>query len=347
MMNYKKKLKKDKILITGSAGFIGFHVCKIFLEKNYIVYGLDNLNNYYDINLKKNRIKFLKKNYKKFNFLKIDLSNKLELKKIFKKNTFSRVINLAAQAGVRYSLKNPDAYVKSNLVGFCNLIELSKKYEIKHFIYASTSSVYGMNKKQPLRENHNVDHPIQFYAATKRSNELIAHAYSHLFNFPTTGLRFFTVYGPWGRPDMALFLFTKNILDNKPIEIFNNGNHIRDFTYIDDISKSVFNLSKKIPTTNKTKKRKYLPSESTAPFRILNIGNSKPVKLMKYIKQIEIRLNKKAKKKFLPLQTGDIRATLSDTSKLKKLTNYKPNTPISFGINKFIDWYLKYYNVKK
>ena len=207
-MNYKKKLKKDKILITGSAGFIGFHVCKIFLKKNYIVYGLDNLNNYYDVKLKKNRINFLKKNYKKFNFLKVDLSNKLELKKVFKKNIFTKVINLAAQAGVRYSLKNPDAYVKSNLIGFCNLIELSKEHKIKHFVYASTSSVYGMNKKQPLSEKHNVDHPIQFYAATKRSNELIAHAYSHLFNLPTTGLRFFTVYGPWGRPDMALFLFT-------------------------------------------------------------------------------------------------------------------------------------------
>ena len=346
-MNYKKKLKKDKILITGSAGFIGFHVCKIFLEKNYIVYGLDNLNNYYDIKLKKNRINFLKKNYKKFNFLKVDLSNKLELKKVFRKNIFTKVINLAAQAGVRYSLKNPDAYVKSNLIGFCNLIELSKEHKIKHFVYASTSSVYGMNKKQPLSEKHNVDHPIQFYAATKRSNELIAHAYSHLFNLPTTGLRFFTVYGPWGRPDMALFLFTKNILDNKPIEIFNNGNHIRDFTYVDDISRSVFNISKKIPTKNRTKKNKYFPSESMAPFRILNIGNSKPVQLMKYIKQIEIRLNKKAKKKFLPLRRGDIRTTLSDTSKLRKLTNYKPDTSISYGINKFIDWYLKYYNVKK
>jgi len=346
MMVLKMQSKKSKILITGTAGFIGFHVSKIFLENNYDVYGLDNLNNYYDVNLKKNRIKYLNKNYKNFHFLKIDLSNQKKLEAIFKKHFFSKVINLAAQAGVRYSINNPNAYVKSNLIGFCNLIELSKKYKIKHFIYASTSSVYGMNKKQPLSENDNVDHPLLVAAATKRANELIAHSYSHLFNLPTTGLRFFTVYGPWGRPDMALFLFTKNILENKPINIFNNGNHIRDFTYVDDVAKSVFYISKKIPNKNKVIKNKHFPSESSAPFRVVNIGNNKPIKLLEYIKQIEIKLNIKSKKKYLPLQKGDIRMTLADNNKIKKLINFKPNTSIKFGISKFIDWYLKYYNVK-
>ena len=336
-----------KILITGCAGFIGFHLSKKILKKNYTVFGIDNLNNYYDVNLKKDRIKSLKKNYKKFHFLKLDLSNKIKLEKIFKKNFFLKVINLAAQAGVRYSLVNPDAYVKSNLIGFCNLIELSKKHKTRHFIYASTSSVYGMNKKQPLSEKHNVDHPMQFYAATKRSNELIAHSYSHLFNLPTTGLRFFTVYGPWGRPDMALFLFTKNILKNKPIRVFNNGNHIRDFTYVDDVARSVFNISKKIPKKSLQKKLEYFPSESSAPFRVLNIGNNKPIKLMNYIREIEKRLNKKSKKKYLSLQMGDIKQTLADNKKIKKLTNFKPNTSIKYGVNKFIDWYLDYYNYEK
>ena len=347
MMSFKKKLKKDKILITGSAGFIGFHVSKFFLEKNYKVYGIDNLNNYYDVKLKNDRIKLLKNNFKNFKFSKIDISNKKSLEKLFKKNSFDKVINLAAQAGVRYSINNPDAYVKSNLVGFCNLIELSKKNKIKHFIYASTSSVYGMNKKQPLSEKDNVDHPIQFYAATKRANELIAHSYSHLFNLPTTGLRFFTVYGPWGRPDMALFLFTKNILNNKPIKVFNNGNHIRDFTYVDDVAKSVFYISKKIPQNNIKKQSKYLPSESSAPFRVLNIGNNNPINLMSYINEIEKRLNRNSKKRYLSLQRGDIKQTLADNKKIKKLINFKPNTPVKHGVNKFIDWYLDYYNYEQ
>ena len=339
------KLKKSKILITGCAGFIGFHVCKKFLEKNYVVYGLDNINKYYDINLKKNRIKQLKK-FKKFKLFKIDLSNKTQLKKIFKNYSFSKVINLAAQAGVRYSLINPESYVKSNLIGFFNLIELSKTHKIKHFIYASTSSVYGMNNKQTLSEKDPVDHPIQFYAATKRSNELIAHSYSHLFNLPTTGLRFFTVYGPWGRPDMALFLFTKNILKNKPINVFNYGNHVRDFTYVEDIAKSVYLISNKTPHKKKNKK-KYYAFESSAPFRVLNIGNNKPVKLLNYIKQIELKLKKKAIKRYLPLQKGDIKKTLSDSSLLSKIIKFKPKTSIKHGINKFIDWYLDYYNVNE
>ena len=341
------KSKKDKVLITGCAGFIGFHVSKVFLEKNYIVYGIDSLNNYYDINLKKDRLKFLTKNFKNFNFFKTDLSNKDKLEKIFKKNSFSKVINLAAQAGVRYSLINPDEYVKSNLVGFFNIIELSKRNNVRHFVYASTSSVYGMNKKQPLSEKDSVDHPIQFYAATKRSNELIAHSYSHLFNLPTTGLRFFTVYGPWGRPDMALFLFTKNILQNKPIKIFNYGKHERDFTYIDDIAKSVYLVSKKTPYKKNKMKKKYFTYESSSPFRVLNIGNNKPIKLMKYIKQIELNLKKKAKKKFLPLQKGDIKKTLSDSSLLEKIIKFKPNTSIEHGVSQFVNWYCKYYNVNK
>tara|TARA_Y100001958_G_C21245251_1_gene574810 strand:+ start:1464 stop:2504 length:1041 start_codon:yes stop_codon:yes gene_type:complete len=346
MTNYKKKLKKNKILITGSAGFIGFHVCKTFLKNNYSVCGIDNLNDYYDVKLKKDRTNFLKNKFKNYKFIKIDISNKKSLEKLFKIKRFDTVINLAAQAGVRYSIKNPDAYVKSNLQGFCNLIELSTKYKIKHFVYASTSSVYGMNQKQPLSEKDNVDHPIQFYAATKRSNELIAHAYSHLFNLPTTGLRFFTVYGPWGRPDMALFLFTKNILKNKPIEIFNNGDHIRDFTYVDDVAKSVFYVSKKKPKKNKYIKDRIFPAISSAPFRVLNIGNNKPIKLLEYVKQIELKLKKKSKRKYLPLQKGDIRMTLADNKNIKKLIGFTPNTPIKFGINKFINWYLEYYNVK-
>ena len=344
-MNFKTKFRKNKILITGCAGFIGFHVCKTFLKKNYTVYGLDNLNKYYDIKLKKDRIKQLDK-FKNFKFLKIDLSNKPKLKKIFDNYSFSKVINLAAQAGVRYSLINPEAYVKSNLVGFCNLIDLSKTFKIKHFIYASTSSVYGMNTKQPLSEKDTVDHPIQFYAATKRSNELIAHSYSHLFKLPTTGLRFFTVYGPWGRPDMALFLFTKNILKNKPIDIFNYGNHVRDFTYVEDIAKSVYLISNKIPPSKK-KKKKYLTYESPSPFRILNIGNSKPIKLLNYVKQIEIKLKKISIKRYLPLQKGDIKKTLSDSLLLSRIIKFKPKTSVKDGVNKFVDWYLEYYNVGK
>ena len=240
------KSKKNKVLITGSAGFIGFHVCKLFLEKNYNVVGVDNLNSYYDVKLKRNRTRYLKE-YKNFKFVKADICNKMILKNIFKKNKFDKVINLAAQAGVRYSIKNPDAYMKSNLIGFFNIIDLCKIYKISHLLYASTSSVYGLSNKRILSEEDEVDHPIQFYAATKRSNELIAHSYSYLYNLPTTGLRFFTVYGPWGRPDMALFIFTKNMIANKSIDVFNKGNHERDFTFIDDVARSVFKVSKEIP----------------------------------------------------------------------------------------------------
>ena len=338
------KSKKNRVLITGSAGFIGFHVCKLFLEKNYNVVGVDNLNSYYDVKLKRNRTRYLKE-YKNFKFFKADICNKMILKNIFKKNKFDKVINLAAQAGVRYSIKNPDAYMKSNLIGFFNIIDLCKIYKISHLLYASTSSVYGLSNKRILSEEDEVDYPIQFYAATKRSNELIAHSYSYLYNLPTTGLRFFTVYGPWGRPDMALFIFTKNMIANKSIDVFNKGNHERDFTFIDDVARSVFKVSKEIPKKKKFLKNKYKPDESIAPFRILNIGNNKPIKLMKYIKSIEKNLNKVANKNYLPLQMGDIKRTLSNNKKIKKLINFRPNTPVQKGINRFINWYKEYYNV--
>ena len=343
-MSYVMKSKKNKVLITGSAGFIGFHVCKLFLEKNYYVVGVDNLNNYYDVKLKKNRTNFLKK-YKNFKFVKADISNKRILQNIFKKNKFDKVINLAAQAGVRYSIKNPDVYLKSNLVGFFNIIDLCKIYKISHLLYASTSSVYGLSNKRILSEEDAVDHPIQFYAATKRSNELIAHSYSYLYNLPTTGLRFFTVYGPWGRPDMALFIFTKNIMNNKSINVFNKGNHERDFTFVDDVAKSIFRVSNNIPKRKKILKDRYKPDESVAPFRILNIGNNKPINLMTYIETIEKKLNKISKKNYLPLQMGDIRRTLANNKKINNLINFKPNTPVQKGINKFINWFKKYYNV--
>ncbi len=340
------EFKKKKILITGSAGFIGFHVAKLMMKKNHEIIGVDNLNNYYDINLKKKRIKNLiklsKKKKFKFTFHKIDISNSRSLNKIFYKYKFTHVINLAAQAGVRYSLINPDSYVKSNLLGFANLIEQSKNHKIRHFLYASTSSVYGNNSKLPFKESHLADHPIQFYAATKRSNELIAHAYSSLFKIPTTGLRFFTVYGPWGRPDMALYKFTKNIMDGKKIEVFNYGNHERDFTYVEDIAKAVSKLCFKIPKKKKILKESN-PSSSKAPFEIFNIGNNKPVKLMHYIKLIEKNLNKKAKIKFLPIQPGDIKNTLSSNIKLNNYINYKPKITAESGVKKFVDWFKKYH----
>lgn len=323
-----------KILITGSAGFIGFHLAKKLLEKNFSIIGVDNINSYYDVNLKKERLKILKKikRGKKFKFYKCDISNEKKLDNIFKKNKVTHVVNLAAQAGVRYSILNPASYVKSNLVGFANILENCKKYNIKHLLYASTSSVYGANKKMPYKESDNTDNPIQFYAATKKSNEIMAHSYSHLYKLPTTGLRFFTVYGPWGRPDMALFKFTKNILLGKKIDIYNYGKHSRDFTYIDDIIESIYLLIK---------------SKINKPFsRIFNIGKGKSDKLTDYISQIEICLNKKAKKNYIELQKGDIVKTLANTHKLNKIIKKKKFTPINIGILKFINWYLKFYKIK-
>jgi len=313
------------ILITGSAGFIGYHLTEKLLKKNINVTGIDNINNYYDTKLKKNRINELKKN-KKFKFYKIDLCEYTKLDNVIKKNKIKFIIHLAAQAGVRYSIKNPKIYFKSNLEGFFNILEVSRHNKIKHLVFASTSSVYGDTKKFPLNENNRTDHPLSFYAATKKSNEVMAHSYSYIYKLPCTGVRFFTVYGPFGRPDMALFKFTKNIINNQSIELFNNGNHLRDFTYVDDIVDGIYSLIKR-------------HSKKNIPYEIFNIGNGNPKKLKDYLKFIEKKLNSKAKVKKLPLQIGDIFKTHSDIKKLKKYTNYKPKTNIEVGISKFIEWY--------
>ena len=319
------------ILITGSAGFIGYHLTEKLLKKNINVTGIDNINNYYDTKLKKNRINELKKN-KKFKFYKIDLCEYTKLDNVIKKNKIKFIIHLAAQAGVRYSIKNPKIYFKSNLEGFFNILEVSRHNKIKHLVFASTSSVYGDTKKFPLNENNRTDHPLSFYAATKKSNEVMAHSYSYIYKLPCTGVRFFTVYGPFGRPDMALFKFTKNIINNQSIELFNNGNHLRDFTYVDDIVDGIYSLIKR-------------HSKKNIPYEIFNIGNGNPKKLKDYLKFIEKKLNSKAKVKKLPLQIGDIFKTHSDIKKLKKYTKYKPKTDIEVGISKFIEWYKDYYKL--
>lgn len=318
-----------KVLITGCAGFIGFHLSNQLLKKNIEVVGIDNLNSYYDVSLKKNRLKKLKK-YNKFNFYKFDLINKNKLNLILKKNKIKYIVHLAAQAGVRYSIENPETYFKNNLEVFFNIMDLSKENKIKHFIFASTSSVYGENKKFPLSENDNSDNPISFYAATKKANEVMAHSYSYIYKLPCTALRFFTVYGPYGRPDMALFKFTKNIIENKKIDLFNKGKHLRDFTYVDDIVNGIYSLIKK-------------PSKNKTPYNIFNIGNGKSRKLMDYLKNIEKKLGKKALIKNLPLQKGDIIKTHSDISSIKKYSKYTPSTDIDKGISEFIDWYFNYY----
>ena len=333
------------ILITGVAGFIGFHTALSLIEDKNKIIGIDNLNNYYDVGLKKNRLKILNKYKNHFKFYRTDIANEVKIRSIFKKHKIDFVINLAAQAGVRYSLKKPKEYLKSNIIGFFNLINISKDFSVKRFVYASTSSVYGNNLKTPFYEKDTADHPIQFYAATKRSNELIAHAYSSLFKMETVGLRFFTVYGPWGRPDMALFKFVKNISNNKPISVYNFGNHIRDFTYIDDIVKGiklVKNSSKifKIKST----KNNFSPDTSNVKFEIFNIGSGKSTTLLNYIQIIEKELKKKSKKNFFPLQRGDIKKTLSNVSKLKKI-GYKPTVEPKEGIKKFINWYKHYYKI--
>ena len=321
-----------QILITGSAGFIGFHLAKKILDSNLKVIGIDNLNPYYDVNLKKNRIKILKKN-KDFKFYKLDLNQKQKISNIIKKYKIKYIVHLAAQAGVRYSITNPEAYFKSNLEGFFNILQLSKENKIKHLIFASTSSVYGNNKKFPLKENMRTDNPLSFYAATKKSNEVMAYSYANIFKIPSTALRFFTVYGPFGRPDMALFKFAKNIIMNKKIPLFNSGNHTRDFTYIADIVEGIFLLIKK-------------PPKSKIPYRCFNIGNGKPEKLKKFLNLIENNLNIKSKIYNMPLQTGDVKKTHSDISFLKKITNYKPKTRIDDGIKEFIKWYKEYFRIK-
>ena len=334
-------------LITGAAGFIGFHLCKRLLDENHNIIGLDNLNNYYDVKLKEDRLNILKK-YNNFKFYKASLEDKEAIENIFNNNDISIVINLAAQAGVRYSLENPMAYINSNIVGFINILEACRYNKVKHLIFASSSSVYGLNTHIPFSVHDNIDHPISLYAATKKSNELMAHVYSHLFNLPATGLRFFTVYGPWGRPDMALFLFTRSIFEGKPIKVFNNGNMMRDFTYIDDIIEGIVRLIPKVPKANPDwDSANPDPGTSSAPFRIYNIGNNNPVKLSRFIEIIEEKVGKKAIKEYLPMQPGDVPATYADIDDLMRDVGFKPSTPIEEGIGKFVEWFKEYYGYNK
>lgn len=339
-----------KILVTGAAGFIGFHVSKKLLERGDDVVGFDNMNDYYDPTLKQARLDFLVKtagqHVGKFDFIQANLADKVAVDQCFQDHHFDRVIHLAAQAGVRYSLENPMSYVESNIVGFTNILEACRYANTPHLIYASTSSVYGANTTMPFSEKHGVDHPIQFYAATKRANELMAHSYSHLFKLPTTGLRFFTVYGPWGRPDMALFKFTKNIIEGKSIPVFNHGNHTRDFTFVEDIAEGVIRSSDQIAEP-------YLdwnsnqpdPSTSNTPFRIFNIGNNSPVKLIEYIHAIEKAVGKEAILDLLPLQPGDVPDTFADSSALTEKVGYKPSVSVENGVKQFVDWYRDFYRI--
>ena len=332
-----------KILITGSSGFIGFHLSKLLLENGNTIHGIDSMNNYYDVSLKKARLKILLK-YKKFSFSKIDLENNQKIENIFKKFKPKVVIHLAAQAGVRYSIDKPRVYLNSNIDGTFNVIESSHKVKVNHLIMASSSSVYGANKKIPFKEIDKTETQLSIYASTKKANESMAHSYSNIWNIPITMLRFFTVYGPWGRPDMALFKFTKGILENKKIDIYNNGKMYRDFTYIDDIVNGINLLIKKPPAIKQKNKYKNDSLSSVAPFRILNIGNTKKVYLLNFIKEIEKELGKKAIRNYMPLQKGDVKQTLSDTSLLKRITKYNPKTNYKTGIKNFLNWYQEYYN---
>tara|TARA_Y100000741_G_scaffold344810_1_gene309719 strand:- start:27 stop:1031 length:1005 start_codon:yes stop_codon:yes gene_type:complete len=331
-----------KILITGSSGFIGFHLSKLLLEEGNKVHGIDCMNNYYDVKLKKARFNILNK-YKNFSFTKTNLENEKKLKNTFKKFKPKIVIHLAAQAGVRYSIDKPRVYLKSNIDGTFNVIEASHKNKVKHLIMASSSSVYGANKNIPFNEIDKTETQLSIYAATKKSNESMAHAYSNLWKIPITMLRFFTVYGPWGRPDMALFKFTKGILENKKIDIYNYGKMYRDFTYIDDIVNGIKLLINKAPNINQKNKYKNDSLSTIAPFRILNIGNTKKVYLLNFIKQIELILGKKAIRNYMPLQKGDVKQTLSNTKLLKHITGYNPKTNYKIGIKNFITWYKEYY----
>lgn len=340
-------LKITKILITGTAGFIGFHLSKKLLDQSYQIIGIDNLNDYYDPSLKQSRLEILGK-YNNFNFHKVDLKDKVAVDNIFETYQPTHVINLAAQAGVRYSIENPYAYVDSNLTGFMNILEACRNYLVEHLLYASSSSVYGGNKVAPFSTNHNVDHPVSLYAATKKSNELMAHTYSHLYGIPTTGLRFFTVYGPYGRPDMAYFSFTKDILAGKPIKVFNHGKMERDFTYIDDIVEGIVKLIDKAPTANKDwDESKDDLSTSFSPYKIYNIGNNNPVQLMRFINALESALGKEAEKIYMDMQPGDVLRTYADVSDLERDINFKPSTSIEDGLKKFVEWYEEYYKVEK
>ena len=334
-----------KILVTGSAGFIGSMLCLKLLERGDEIIGIDNHNDYYDPKIKEARLKKLKE-YSNYKHYRLDLCDQKDLKDVFKNHQPIKVVNLAAQAGVRYSIENPLAYINSNIVGFTHVLENCRQHKVEHLVYASTSSVYGSNTKMPFSEHDSANHPLSIYAASKKSNELMAHSYSHLFQLPTTGLRFFTVYGPWGRPDMALFKFTKAILDEKPIDVFNHGKHTRDFTYIDDIVEGVIKIIN-VPATINDDWKSDLPdpASSKAPWRIYNIGNNKPVKLMDYIDALEQTLEKKAKINFLPLQPGDVPDTYADVDNLKEKFNYKPSTSVINGVAEFVKWYKYYYKI--
>lgn len=349
-----------KLLVTGTAGFIGFHLARYFLERGYHVYGLDNINEYYDVNLKYSRLEetgitkelieynkeIISQKYPSYRFIKLDLEDQENIFKLFKKEKFDCVLHMAAQAGVRYSLIHPDTYIKSNITGFLSILEACRHHSAGHLIYASSSSVYGMNEQMPFSVKHNVDHPVSLYAASKKSNELMAHTYSYLFGIPVTGLRFFTVYGPWGRPDMALFIFTRSILAGKPIDVFNHGNMERDFTYIDDIVEGIGRMidskPEGIPGWNGHHPD---PSSSRAPYRLYNIGNNQPVQLMDFIEAIEEVLGSTAEKNFLPIQPGDVARTWADTDDLFKEFNYRPSTPVKEGVARFVAWYRSYYKV--
>ena len=339
-------MAKEIVLITGAAGFIGFHLSRLLCKRGYQIVGIDNLNEYYDTGLKYSRLEILKSD-PSFWFQQTDLTNKVELDALFVNHKMTYVINLAAQAGVRYSITNPYTYLESNLHGFLNILEACRHHQTKHLIYASSSSVYGANKKMPFSVHDNVDHPLALYAASKKSNELMAHSYSALYNLPTTGLRFFSAYGTYGRPDMALFMFTKAILEGKPIDVYNHGKMKRDFTYVDDIVESIARLIPKIPQPNKQwTGLKPDPATSFAPYRLFNVGNNSTVELMRFIELIEEKLGKKALKNFLPLQDGDVPEALADVSELINEIDFKPSTSIEVGVSNFIDWYLDYYEVK-
>jgi len=332
-----------KILVTGAAGFIGFHLSRRLLKDGDAIVGLDNLNDYYDVSLKQARLKLLQEN-EGFRFIRASLADRNELDSLFAKNGFEIVVNLAAQAGVRYSLENPYAYLDSNLTGFLNILEGCRHHPVKHLVFASSSSVYGGNTRMPFSTRDNVDHPLSLYAATKKSNELMAHAYASLYRIPCTGLRFFTVYGPWGRPDMALFLFTRAILENRPIDVFNHGKMKRDFTYIDDIVEGVIRVLDRIPEPDPAwRDDSPDPSSSFAPYRLYNIGNNRPVDLIEYITALENELGRKAVRNLLPMQAGDVPATCADVDDLTADVGFRPATPITEGIRRFVAWYREYY----
>lgn len=341
----KQSNQQHKILITGAAGFIGMHTCLKLLELGYSVVGIDNLNDYYDVQLKLDRINQISSS-PNFQFFKLDIADRKSMSALFSDGSFDKVVHLAAQAGVRYSITNPTAYIESNLVGFGNILECCRQNSIKHLVYASSSSVYGGNKKMPFSEEDGVDHPVSLYAATKKSNELMAHSYSHLYGLPTTGLRFFTVYGPWGRPDMAPMLFAKAAFAGEAIKVFNHGKMARDFTYIDDIVQGIILVLNKVPTTNPDyDATKSSPSNSQAPYRIFNIGNSNPVPLLEFITAIEKQVGKPIEKMYLPMQDGDVQFTYADTSLLQNWIGTSPSTSIENGVKSFINWYRHYFTI--